>query len=326
MTASKVNWEDMVALASQHLMLPALYCQLKTKEVISYIPQDLNDYLEELTAINRNRNAALLKEALDISEVLNAANIDHVFIKGVALIAGNTYKDIGERMIGDIDILIARAQLQEAFNLLENYGYTENYSFNYEQKNFRHLSRQINPDKIGAVELHSEVLVHNHRALCNVDAILKNKRNVNGIYLPSIEDAIRMAIFTTQINDQGHVFGLISLKNIYDCLSLGLQNNIQLLNELSNQKQSQSFLEISGLFFSELKPLRSNSYSKFLKTYFSFCMQHPRIGQLSYQMLHFAHSYWERMKLLIGNKSYRTHILKNKIIVPNSIFFKKPNT
>ncbi|RXJ46014.1 nucleotidyltransferase family protein [Gelidibacter gilvus] len=313
--ATKLNWEHIVIIASQHLMLPALYCQLKAKNLLPYIPTDLDEYLEELTAINRNRNEKLLKEARAISEVLNHAQIDHVFIKGIALIAGGTFKDIGERMIGDIDILIAPSQIDEAFNLLEHKGYTENVSFNYETKNYRHLARQIDPNKLGAIELHSEVLVHKYRALLDPNVLLKNKQKIDGINVASTEDSIRIAIFTTQINDNAHFFGYIKLKTIYDCLALGLQDNVELQQVLSNIKQSQSFLKLSSIFFSELQPFKTSSYSRLLKTYFCFKTKHPRLGWLTQKTLTFITAFLERLKLLMVNKSYRTHILKNKISI-----------
>lgn len=321
---TSINWDGIVVIGSKHLMLPALYCRLKAKHLLDLIPEDLTIYLEEITSINRGRNEILLQEAHQVSELFNKQHIEHVFIKGMALLGGHVFEDPAERMIGDIDILIAPNQIHEAFNLLENHGYTDKVSFNYEPKKFRHLSRQIDPNKIGAVELHSEVLVHKYRTLIDIQLLLKNKRKVNGINVPAIEDTIRIAIFSTQINDNGHLFGFLSFKTIYDGLSLGLQNNIILLNKLSIQKQSQSFLELSGVFFTELQPLRSSKYSKLLKMYFCFKLKNPRIGRFARRTIYFFHTYWQRLKLLVGNKSYRNHILKNKIINRKKIF-QKPN-
>ena len=100
------DWDAVVIVASQHLMLPALYCQIKAKDLLHLIPEDLQLYLEEITAINRGRNEVLLKEVHEISEILKKEQIDHVFIKGTALLASDVFKDPAERMIGDIDILV----------------------------------------------------------------------------------------------------------------------------------------------------------------------------------------------------------------------------
>ncbi|MEO5788567.1 nucleotidyltransferase family protein, partial [Gelidibacter sp.] len=148
-----IDWDAVVIIASKHLMLPALYCRLKAKGLLPLIPNDLNIYLKEIAAINRGRNEILLKEAHEVSEIFKKENIEHVFIKGMALLAGNTFKDQAERMIGDIDILVAPNQLHKAFEILTKFGYNETVDFNYQQKNFRHLARQISKQKYGAIEL-----------------------------------------------------------------------------------------------------------------------------------------------------------------------------
>ena len=53
-------------------------------------------------------------------------NIDHVFLKGAALVS-SIYKDsLGIRMVGDIDILINNDQILKAKSLMEDYGYKFN--------------------------------------------------------------------------------------------------------------------------------------------------------------------------------------------------------
>ncbi|HUH28800.1 nucleotidyltransferase family protein, partial [Gelidibacter sp.] len=154
-----IDWDTVVIVASRHLMLPALYCRLKAKNLLPLIPEDLAFYLEEITSINRGRNEILLKEVLEISEILKKEQINHVFIKGVALIAGNTFHDPAERMIGDIDILVAHDQIHTAFDLLTDQGYTNTVTSNIERDNHRHLPRQVSEKQYGAIELHNEVLV-----------------------------------------------------------------------------------------------------------------------------------------------------------------------
>ncbi len=93
--ALAVEWDMVVVLASQHLMLPALYYQLHNKDLLTHIPPDLELYLEEISNINHHRNSTLLQEAQEISTLFNKAGIDHVYIKGVAVISTIASKDIG---------------------------------------------------------------------------------------------------------------------------------------------------------------------------------------------------------------------------------------
>src|SRR5690606_10050655 len=112
-----INWDNIVVEASKHLMLPALYYKLKTKELLELIPSDLSEYLEEIAEINKGRNEVILIEAREISEIFKNEDIDYVFIKGVALLAGQIFKDQSERMIGDMDILIPPTQIHKAYRL-----------------------------------------------------------------------------------------------------------------------------------------------------------------------------------------------------------------
>ena len=71
-------------------------------------------YLKEIYEINRNRNEILLNEINEINEIFYKNNIDFVFLKGAANISCNLYNDIGERMVGDIDLLVNKMIFKKA--------------------------------------------------------------------------------------------------------------------------------------------------------------------------------------------------------------------
>ena len=308
------DWDAVVIVASQHLMLPALYCQLKTKDLLHLIPEDLQLYLEEIAAINRGRNEVLLKEVHEISEILEKEQIDHVFIKGTALLASDVFEDPAERMIGDIDILVAQNQIHQAFDLLTKYGYTESLEREYESDTGRHLQRQVSPGKFGAIELHNEILLHTHQQLIDKEQVLKNKKSINDIAVPSTEDSIRISVLALQINDRAHILGYLHFKTIYDCLALNLISNQSLFKELSTNRHSQSFLHISSIFFKELSAFKVSKYSKFIRRYFTFRLRYPKWGRLMYSSVNASLVTRRRLKVFVNNKSYRRHILKNRIL------------
>jgi len=145
------NWDEVVKLGSSQLVLPAIYCRLKEKHLLNYLPEDLILYLEEITTINRNRNLGILNEVQEISQLFNKHHINHVFLKGTALLVGNYYKDIGERMVGDIDVLVASNQLQKAYDLMLREEYKPTIESNSMLKimDFRHLPRLAKKNCIG---------------------------------------------------------------------------------------------------------------------------------------------------------------------------------
>ena len=101
-----IKYEKIVKISSNHLMLPSLYVNLKRKKLLKHIPNELKEYIKKIYEINKNRNRVLIKELKEVSNYLNSNKINHVFLKGSSIITGNYIEDIGERMIGDIDILI----------------------------------------------------------------------------------------------------------------------------------------------------------------------------------------------------------------------------
>lgn len=310
---SEIDWDSAVVIGSKHLMIPALYCRLKEKELLSHLPDDLNLYLEEIANINRRRNEILLQEAHEISHILNKENIEYVFIKGIALLAGDTYKDQAERMIGDMDILVAHDQINNAFRLLTQNGYIHQENRDYISEESRHLARQICPNKLGAVELHREVLRHKYKQLVINKQVIKKRRIINGIAVPSIEDSIKISILSLQINDHAHVLGYLNFKTIYDCSALNLSSNKILIKDLSEQNYSQTFLNIASVFFKELTPYNSSYYSKLLKGYFLFRLNHPKFGFLLYSILRIIKINSYRLTIFLQHKSYRKYVLNKKV-------------
>ena len=141
-------WDKFVRIGSSHYVIPALYYKLKQRDYLKLLNDELSSYMEEIYNQNYKRNLELVKEVNEISDLFNSNNIDHVFLKGAALVSSVYKKSLGIRMVGDIDILINNDQILKAKSLMEDYGYKfvdlPFQSFiSYEQ----HLDRMINNKK-----------------------------------------------------------------------------------------------------------------------------------------------------------------------------------
>ena len=307
------DWDQLVTVASQHLVLPAVYCRLEQKSLLGLLPDDLVLYLEELTKLNRDRNQTLLCEIQQISQLFQLNNIQHVIIKGSALLAGNYYKDMGERMIGDIDILVASNDLDKAFNLLVRKGYNQFLSFNYKVKNYRHRPRQISDTHLGAVELHDQLLKHDFNHLIDKDAFLSNVEIVNDVIIPNSEYLIWNTVLAHQINDRCYYYNRLNLRAVYDTFVLGLPINKKLIEELFRQKYGLAYLNLVSVFCPSIWPSLQSLPSSFKKQTYQLSLGFPIYGKLllkcklSYIVIN------ERINLLIFNKSYRSHVFKNKL-------------
>ena len=136
------HWDAIVVHGSRQLVIPTLYCRLKQRQLLHLLPEDLDLYLHDITSQNRKRNKAILEEVMMLSTLFKRHHIEHVFLKGTALLASGYYEDIAERMIGDIDILVATKQLDKAFELLQQHSFKplpQNFGSHYFEH--KHLPR-----------------------------------------------------------------------------------------------------------------------------------------------------------------------------------------
>ena len=172
------DWDSIVVEGSKHLVLPTIYCRLKSRELLHVLPLELKDYLEEITSINRNRNLAIISQIESISKLFNEHKINHVFLKGAALLTLDIYGDVAERMVGDIDILISRKDINLANTILQEHKYLPiEQTIGNQFFEHKHLPRLKPNNEICAVELHQKLFISYTDKNFKVDSILREKIN-----------------------------------------------------------------------------------------------------------------------------------------------------
>lgn len=301
-----INYEELVITGSTHLMIPAIYCKLKSRNLLELLPSDLVSYLKEIADLNYHRNQTILDEIYFISNLLKKENIHHVFLKGAALLASNCFDEINERMIGDIDILVAEEQLLEVEIILNNNNYKHTQSnFEYKHYNHRHLPRLVAKDKIAALEIHKNLLRKGEDKKFNSKEVLKNKVLVNGVHIGSLKDLLHHNIYSQQINNRSYYFNSFSLKSAYDHQALNLKNKIP----VDCNKYTKDYLHKFNLFFNESQEKKNNfrTYRYLLK------LKNSYLSYLSYHLLNFFRlliKFIQRVHLFVVNPSYRNDLLK----------------
>lgn len=223
---SEVELEDLTKSASANLLLPTIFYKLDKKMVGKELPKEFYNYLKYIHKINLNRNKKIINQINKISKLLRNENINHVFIKGAALLFSEIYENIGERMINDIDILIDKDQLIKAKDLFiaNNYIITSDYDF-FEKKN-RHLRRMTSNSEICAIELHHKIINKEIDTIL-AKSILKRKQK-NEINIPSIVDQLKINIYNSQINNYGYDYFSLDLRSAYDGFLLISKKKINL--------------------------------------------------------------------------------------------------
>lgn len=310
------DWEGLVKLGSEHLMIPSIYWSLKAKKLLHLLPSDLSIYMTTIYEINANRNQSIQNQIEELSKLLNFNNITYAFIKGAAFSQHLGKTATLQRMIGDLDLLIDQKDLHKTQNLLLSEGYQEKHKFNFHQKGFRHLNRLVHNHHIAAVELHKSVLNTKYHSVESKLKLLPNAITINGISVLTKDDLILTSVLSFQINDKGNYYNSFHFKTIYDCLLLGLLENQTVLLTLFNWPITRSFIANAAYFLPELEiQLRGchlHSHYKKLNRKFKYPQFDRYLLRIKWIYLYIS----ERITNFLTNSSYRQHVLKNKIF-PN---------
>lgn len=115
LTAISLNqWREVVQLANEHYVAPRLCAQLKKKNVS--LPVEVERPLKQSLLLNSGRNMTIYAAFSNLCLALQSANIPVIPLKG-AYLAQAIYPQIGERVIGDIDLMVSKNRIAEAIQI-----------------------------------------------------------------------------------------------------------------------------------------------------------------------------------------------------------------
>ena len=267
---TNINFEKLITLASGHLMLPALFFNIQKKKASYLFPEDFIDYIKNIFAINKARNEILLAEAKQLSQLMVENNINHIFLKGTALLLSNVFEDIGERMIGDIDFIIQHKDEEKIIRVLEKHNYRKKDSL----KLFRlfkpkHLPRRVNENKKIAIEPHLELLSPGWRSIFNSKQLKQDfKKGVKTYKIPNISFLVDHCIYAIQIPDKGFFTSYHSHRAIYDIYNLSCKKGLTMKNCTKDIYVKHFFLTIAKFNIFDLQIPSSK-----VKLYYDKCLR-----------------------------------------------------
>jgi len=222
--SNTVDWDEVVKLSTAHYVFPALYCNLKRAAFLSYLPEDLVEYMKYITDLNRERNEKIIAQAKELNTLLLEHNITPIFIKGTGNLLEGLYEDIAERMVGDIDFIFSPEDYPKAIELLTSNDYFINSKTGPIYPGNKHYPRLININKFAAIEIHKELLSKQYSSEFNYDFIMNSYLNIDKIKVLSYENQFLLTIAAYQINDFGFTDKNLLLRNAYDVFLLSKKN------------------------------------------------------------------------------------------------------
>jgi len=155
--AGDIDWEYLFQLARRHSIVPLVYVQLDhgPPEVLAKFKQH---YIE-----NSARNTVLAAELCRLINLFSDAGIDAISYKGPAL-ALFAYGNIALRRFVDLDVIVKKADVAKACEILLNEGYTPSKSLSPAQQELllrtQHNIQFSRDNHRLLVELHWEVAPH----------------------------------------------------------------------------------------------------------------------------------------------------------------------
>ena len=215
---TEIDWDAVVKVSTTHYVFPALYCNLKRANFLHYLPNELVNYMIHITDLNRERNQQIIEQAKEINDLLLANNITPIFLKGTGNLLEGLYEDIAERMVGDIDFLLSKADYHKAIKVLSNFRYSK--VDNYDRLSFRHYPRLQKENNIAAIEIHKELLNEKYANEFNYTIVNEDSLIINTTNVMSFDNQLALSIIAKQINDHGFYFKNIALRNAYDVFLL----------------------------------------------------------------------------------------------------------
>ena len=234
-----IDWDAVVKVSTAHYVFPALYCNLKLADFLKYLPQELVSYMEHITDINRERNKKIVTQAKDLNSLLLANNITPIFLKGTGNLLAGIYKDIGERMVGDIDFIFSKQDYPKAITVLTDNGYSCERNYKYHCPTNRHYHRLQKENNVAAIEIHSALLdIKKYTKEFNYSFVEKDSQVIKGVTVLSYANKLNLSIISNQINDHGFYYKTMDLRNAYDVFLLSKKTNAKVamhaLDKLTN--------------------------------------------------------------------------------------------
>lgn len=230
-----INWDVIVKLSTSHYVLPALYYNLKRQNFLHYLPQDLIEYFEYISDLNKKRNNQIVKQAKLLNNLLLANNVVPVFMKGTGNLLAGLYNDISERMVGDIDFIVSKEDYFKTISILKSDGYSHVSNNDYYYPLSIHYPSLKKENNIAAVEIHNELIEGNYQNEFNYSLINKDAQVINGFKVLSYSNKLNLSIMSNQIVDYGYDYYSFPLKNAYDVFLLSKKTNtIEAIKKFDN--------------------------------------------------------------------------------------------
>ncbi len=160
--SSEIDWDYFFKLSRRHSLVPLAYVQLN-RHASALLPAEVLQLLKRHYQENAARNLLLTAELCHLIKLFAASGIEAIPFKG-PLLALFAYGDLSLRRFIDLDIMVRKADVLQARELLLAQGFDLAKSLNFDQQQLllrtQHNMQFTRDEGKLIVELHWEVASH----------------------------------------------------------------------------------------------------------------------------------------------------------------------
>lgn len=251
--AGSIDWEKFVTFGSDHLIIPTVYLKFKALKIIEFLPNELLEFFKEIYGLNHERNTKIRDQVQAINSILNRNNIYPTYLKGVGNLLDGLYSHVGERIIGDIDLLVPENDYMTDVQLMKEAGYASDSTVYTDVKYLRHYPPLVRDGFPASIEIHQKVEKDSYKswfnsAVIETEKIMPNK--LGSCYVLSDKHNIIFNFLHGQIHHDGHLNGIMSLRDLYDLYLLSKKFELQqTLQYIKLKKKAIAYFVFAGRLF-----------------------------------------------------------------------------
>ena len=223
-----IEWEQVADVAGSHSVTQALYPAFVQKELVDSIPDEFLSYVQQVHEVNCERNEMMKNQLMDAVFVINRLGIKPLLMKGAAHLFLDTFSNIGDRLLVDLDILVPYDDIERTSNELIKSGYKFFEEQIYFIDNHHHYPALIKQDECATIELHRELMFREQQHIFpteyawgnSVDITLPNKAEVK-ILNPTYR--VFHSFLHRNVVDMFHLAGCVEIRQLHELVGSQLK-------------------------------------------------------------------------------------------------------
>ena len=169
--------------ANIQMCTPLWYSRLKQDDLLQYLPEDFQQFLQVIYDANAERNTKLKSGLTDLLAEFEKAEIQTILLKGGATFVDDLYASSGARYMVDLDILVQKEKLKICESILEKLEYMEELDEGRvlddrpTSERHHHINPRIKPGTVMSVEIHFKPAFGQGGRIITNEVVWKGKEN-----------------------------------------------------------------------------------------------------------------------------------------------------